>query len=126
MYDVFHRLLKEAIKCGLGIMEFWDLTYEEIVLYINTYAEQEKEKLKERALLDYKLADLIGISAGRLLDSKVEFPQIHTAYPSLFSPVESEPDVPAWQETKAKLMKFAQGRNKALAKNKRRGNINDN
>lgn len=41
-------------------------------------------RLKQKAYYDYVLADLIGISAGRIMSKDVKFPSIEEAYPALF------------------------------------------
>ena len=40
--------------------------------------------MKARAQFDYTLADLIGISVGRITSSQVTFPSIEEVYPTLF------------------------------------------
>lgn len=40
--------------------------------------------MKSQAQFDYSLADLIGVSVARLLDSKIEYPTLAQVYPYLF------------------------------------------
>ena len=42
-------------------------------------------RLKSKAQFDYILADLIGISAGRMASNDVEYPAIKDVYPDLFN-----------------------------------------
>ena len=40
--------------------------------------------MKEKAQWDYSLANLIGVSVGRLFDKSATFPPIYEVYPTLF------------------------------------------
>lgn len=51
---------------------------------IERYCEGATWRLKQQAQFDYSLADLIGVSVGRLLDSGVKYPSIYEVYPHLF------------------------------------------
>jgi len=54
------------------------------VAEINRYIEGATWRMKARAQFDYTLADLIGISVGRITSSQVTFPSIEEVYPTLF------------------------------------------
>ena len=51
---------------------------------IERYCEGATWRLKQQAQFDYSLADLIGVSVGRLLSKEVEYPTIQEVYPHLF------------------------------------------
>lgn len=65
---------------GLQESQFWEMTVVEVQRYIEGYVW----RLKQQAQLNYSLADLIGISVGRLLSKDVEYPTIAEAFPTLF------------------------------------------
>lgn len=52
---------------------------------IERYLEGAVWRMKTKAQFDYVLADLIGISMARIMDSKTKFPKIEDVYSSLFA-----------------------------------------
>lgn len=56
----------------------------EVERYLLSYQRREEKRLKEKASFDYKLADLIGISCGRMMSKNPKFPEIYEIYPNLF------------------------------------------
>jgi hypothetical protein len=60
------------------------MTIAELTRAIESKERQEKERLKEKAIFDYNLADLIGRSISRIYSSSAKMPEIATIYPSLF------------------------------------------
>ena len=51
---------------------------------VERYCEGATWRMKQQAQFDYSLANLIGVSVGRLLNSEVEYPTIYDVYPYLF------------------------------------------
>lgn len=88
-------MLQPAINVGLSETDFWEMTKAEI----DRYLEGAVWRLKMRAQFDYKLADLIGVSVARLIDSNVSFPGIHEVYPIM-----EEDVIEAEQEKEAAKM----------------------
>lgn len=68
-----------------------------------------KKRLAAEATLHYKLADLIGISAGRLVSKEIKMPSIYTAYSGLLEP--ERPQQQDWQIMKARMMQYATAHN---------------
>ena len=54
------------------------------VAEIERYCDGAVWRMKQQAQFDYSLANLIGVSVGRLLDSSVEYPTVYEVYPYLF------------------------------------------
>lgn len=54
------------------------------VAEVQRYIEGYMWRVKVEAQLNYSLADLIGVSVGRLLSSDVIYPTLAEAYPNLF------------------------------------------
>lgn len=82
-------------------MDYWFLTLAEISQVITA----QRAKIKTKAAMDYRLADLMAASLGRLVDDEVKFPSIHEAYPGLF-----EAPVPQYEDSKMlkeRLLQFA-------------------
>lgn len=53
----------------------------------DSHKRRTKERLQERAVFDYSLADLIGKSVARIYDSKYNMPEICEQYPQLFDSI---------------------------------------
>lgn len=81
MYDIAYSLLQPCINLGLEEEKFWEMTVAEL----NRYVEGGLWRLKSKASLDYALANLIGISAARMMSKDVEYPSLEEAYPELFA-----------------------------------------
>lgn len=98
------------------------MTIGEIYRRISSYNRVKQAELREKATFDYSLANLIGLSVSRLLDSKNKYPPISDAYPSLFEPIPEE-DLGV-QIDMDKMFKFAERLNKKFEKDEGRA-IND-
>lgn len=81
MYDIAYKLLQPCINLGLDEEKFWDMTVAEL----QRYCDGALWRIKQRASLDYVLANLIGVSNARLLSSEVKYPSLEEAYPDLFA-----------------------------------------
>ena len=81
MHDIAFSLLQPCINLGLDEEKFWDMTVAEL----NRYMNGGIWRIKQRASLDYALANLIGISASRMMSSEVKYPSLEEAYPELFA-----------------------------------------
>lgn len=115
MKEVFNILYPMALRAGIHPIEFWDLTFYEITTVINAFNEQLTYEMRQQAANTYILADLIGISVGRLVDKSVKYPNIDTLYPDLFDPIETKPQQ-NWLLMKERMIDFAEGRNSAREK----------
>lgn len=65
-------------------------------------------KQQERAYFDYRLADIIGVSIGRLFDKEVNLPSHYEVYPELF---DAPPKSPMEDISVARFMQFAGAHN---------------
>lgn len=86
--ETFEESLVDFLKgCMIkGISEdvFWTSTYGELNRIVDSIIDSEKNKSKEKASFDYRLANLIGISVARIMSNEVEFPGIEEIYPEIF------------------------------------------
>ena len=73
-----------------------------------------KREAQERASADYILGDLIGRSIARIYSSSARYPDINTAYPTLFDSKQLEEKKRAQKEELSVLRfkQFAQSYNK--------------
>ncbi len=81
MYDIAFKLLQPCINLGLEESKFWDMTVAELT----RYCDGAMWRLKQQALFDYTLANLIGVSNARLLSKDVDYPTLEDAYPTVFA-----------------------------------------
>lgn len=85
------------------------MTYGEIIATITAYNKRNKVEAQLQASIQYKLADLIGMSVGRLLDEKTKFPPIEEAFPGLFDELIVKKDKKQnWQLMKERMTDFAE------------------
>ena len=77
-------------------------------------------RLKSKAQFDYILADLIGISADRMVSKDVEYPTIEDVYPNLFNDEdekeEHDDDAEIATNNINRFLQFAMAHNAAMTK----------
>lgn len=66
------------------------MTLAELERVISSRRRTEKLRLQEKAVFDYRLADLIGYSVARTQSSANKMPELGAAYPELFDTQELE------------------------------------
>ena len=81
-------------------------------------------RLKTKAQFDYILADLIGISAGRMMSKDVKYPPIEDVYTGFFEQEKEEHDEEAEIATNNinRFLQFAMAHNAAMKKGESDGN----
>lgn len=82
--DKIVELLDKALDWGIGEFDFWDMTLAELERLLKSKQRRQKNELQEKAFFDYRLAQLIGVSVGRIYDSKCSLPPLKDAYPTIF------------------------------------------
>lgn len=75
---------------GLSEFDFWNMTLGEIERFAKSYKRREEKRLKEKAFLYYRLADLIGISNGRYYTKHFSYPEIYEVFGGIFEEEEIE------------------------------------
>lgn len=76
-------------------------------------------RLKSKAQFDYILADLIGISAGRMANNDVQYPALEDVYPDLFNDKEKKEehdDAEIATNNINRFLQFAMAHNAAMTK----------
>ena len=58
------KLAKTAIKAGVSLSDFWNMTPGEIYLVIEAWNEQEEERVKAQLGINYALAQTIALAIG--------------------------------------------------------------
>lgn len=94
------------------------MTLGEIERYFKAYNRREMKRLKEKAVFDYRLAELIGISSGRYLVKSFRYPEIYDAYPSFFKKEEIEEERRKTREENSinRLLEFVKKHNEEVNK----------
>ena len=82
--DYIYNWLDNALDYGITEFDFWNMTLAELERAIESKRRVKKIEAQEKASFDYILADLIGISVGRIYSSATKIPEISEVYPSLF------------------------------------------
>lgn len=100
--------LETALVYGLSEQEFWSMTIAEVKRAVEAKQKVEKLELKQKAIYDYKLANLIAIGFANKL------PDIWEMYPTLF---DSEEEIQKREQKQAELsalrfINFAESFNK--------------
>ena len=80
------KWIELALDADISEKDFWDMTFAEIIRVI----ESNKRKRKQQAVMDYRLANLIGYSVGRIHNKQNQMPEIFEMYPDLFQEEEIE------------------------------------
>lgn len=86
---------------------------------VERYLKGVEWRMKLKAQFDYSLADLIGISAARMVSNDVKFPTIGEAYPTLFAKQEQEEaskEQIATQNSVNRFLEFAAKHNAKIKK----------
>ena len=115
MEELFKGMLPIALQSGLSVFDFWSMTYGELSDTIDAYNNNETNRVKESASLNYNLANLIGFSVARLMDKKAKYPTLQDAYPGLFDDLKVEDKQPVqqdWENAKPRMMKYTEAHNK--------------
>ena len=101
-------MLPEALDVGIEESRFWEMTIGEINRRIESYNRVQERKLKERAGMDYALAQLIAAGIGAVISGE-NFPSISDAYPDLY-----DGPPPAVSENAQRFIQFAVQHNAAI------------
>lgn len=114
-------LLPSALKCGIGLFDFWDMTYGEIILQIKTHNELDKLEAKERIAANYNLAAMIANFVNLSFNGK-KVPKMEALFPNLYTEEKKdEHNLTKAEYNRAMMIKeqfidFANRRNRKLAK----------
>ena len=60
------------------------MTYGEIIDTLKSYSKNKQNQLRERALMDYRLADLIAMNVAKIIDKDSKIPTLVEVYDFLF------------------------------------------
>lgn len=101
---MFKDLFEVAMECEIGFSDFWDMTLGEILILITAYKRKRERELKERALMDYKLAQAIALNINLILSKDAKEVPFTEIYKELFED-ECRKSEERLKEEQAKLQK---------------------
>jgi hypothetical protein len=92
------------------------MTLAELIRLIDSKERVNKAELREKAIFDYNLADLIGRSVARLYSSSAKLPELHEVYPTLFdsAEVKAQKQKQLNELSTIRFKQFAQNFNKTI------------
>lgn len=93
----------KAVESGIPAAEFWDLTFEEVMVQTEANVQHEKEQLTARAYMDHQLASLIAYA----FNDPAKMPRVEEAYPFVNDGQEKE-EIPEWKKDQLILMQQAE------------------
>lgn len=75
------------MDCGIRPDEFWEYSLGEIRDLLDSYARNERRRVRDEIVARYELADLIGmyIQIPYDTDRTIKIPHVWDTYPSLFA-----------------------------------------
>ena len=119
MTELFERLLPTALKCGIGVVEYWDLTIGEIRTVVLNYQHEQELKAKEAIVTNYNLATMVSSFVMNGMNGKSN-PSLLELFPDMFQEElqkqKEEEDARYWQLYKEQMLDFAAAHNKKRAK----------
>lgn len=94
------------------------MTLAELERLFESKRRVKKQKAQEQAYFDYQLADLIGISVGRIYNNSAEMPSIEEAYQNIFDAQKMQEEKQQKQDELSALRfrQFAEAFNKKFGK----------
>lgn len=106
--------MDNALDWGIFEADFWNMTLAELERLFKSKQRMQKQKAQEQAYFDYTLADLIGISVGRIYNKSTKMPPIEEVYPHIFDAKQIQEEKQQKQDelSAARFKQFAQAFNK--------------
>lgn len=95
-------MLPHALKCGIGLEEFYEYTLGDIKLLIKAHQERNMEQLKIQAQMDYTQSITIANFVACMFSKDATPPKFEELYSFLYSQEELEEIDEAKQEMKRK------------------------
>ena len=123
MAELFTKLQKQTMQCGIDPISFWDYTIGELKLIVDNYVESKNNETKEKFAYSYNNACLIASFVCRGLNGE-KLPPIHEIYPDMFvdeQKVDEERQKAMLSLYKEQFIDFANARNKKLREQKNEG-----
>ena len=83
-------MLKNCLSYGMNVDTFYDMTFQEIQLFIEGVVERRDADSRDKTMLDYLLANLITLGTGIAFGSKASFPSYEDYYGKILGNVNNQ------------------------------------
>lgn len=90
---------------GITEEQFWNMTIAELERAVRVEKKKNEFERKQRAIDEYRFADLIGISVSRSFSKENRMPQIAEVYPDLFDTAEVQ-EAKKQKQTELSALRF--------------------
>lgn len=97
------------------------MTYGEVIDTTTAYAKKKENRLKEKAIMDYKLADLIAANVGAMFNKDAKVPMLVEVYEFLFQEekkiqdeIKAKNDMEIWKQ---RMLAFSENHNRKWGEN---------
>jgi hypothetical protein len=108
------ELQKQALRCGVKPLEFWDYTVYELKIIMDNFIESRQNEIKTTISMNYNTASLIANFVCRGLNGD-KLPALEELYPDLFAAETTpEDEEKAMQLYKEQFLDFANAHNRKL------------
>ncbi|WP_225428328.1 hypothetical protein [Levilactobacillus enshiensis] len=99
-------MYQPAVRAGIGADEYWDLTIREIIVQSEANRQRHLDALKERAVMDHKLSELIAFA----MNEPNKMPSVEKMYGFTDEQQSAEPqeELPEWKKDQLEFMKQAE------------------
>lgn len=104
-------LLPTAIKCGVSIFDYWDMTLKEINILIECYIETQEDKRVQ----NYNLAYMVAVFVNSSLSGK-PIPDYYEMFPAKQQKQKEDAEQKAMALYRDQFMMFAEQHNKKYHK----------
>ena len=102
-------LLLVALRSGISVLDFYDMTPLEVVQTIEAYNHKHKLGLQEQAYLAYQESQLFSCFIGAMFSKGgKKLPTLYEAYPTLFEDEIKQAEI---EQEKNKLLAFVMNHN---------------
>lgn len=105
--DIVFKWLESALDYGFTEFDFWNMTIAELERAVESKKRIYIAESKEKAVMNYTLADLIGKSVARIYNSTNTMPPIEEVYPTLFDSAEIK-EQKAQKQAELSALRFKQ------------------
>ncbi|ORN39603.1 hypothetical protein FAM23282_01441 [Lentilactobacillus parabuchneri] len=97
-----------AVRSGITVERFWDMNLREIIIQSKANQAHRIDVLKERAIMDHKLSELMAYA----VNEPNKMPDVHKMYGFLDKSerekAQQETEMPEWKRDQIEFMKQAE------------------
>lgn len=88
MTELLYGIYPYAVENGIKADEFWQMTFDEIMIHITATIKHHRTMLKERAVMDHKTAELMAFA----VNDPSKMPSVEKHYSFMDDNAQRQPD----------------------------------